>query len=603
MASAGPLVSVNFGLNTESYKSSTRDLLAGNDKIINQMRWMGRDLMRVGGEVEKFANIMGGAWKFLIAQSSDMQAGLGEITWEFQDMADILGSSLIPLFDAISSVLEPIINWLDSIGSAGQQFIVLLIALTYFIPKVYSVFLKLGGFFSLLLGSWKALSSQGSVFKRVLGMIGEGLRMMIGLGPSTKALFAKQNKEIENLIKHDELLKKTWEEDRDSQKKGSKERKAASEMVATYTKQIKDLKRAQEVARIEGDALTKSEGKGEKGTKGILGKFKSLFKSLKNNKQGFVKLAGGVAVAGAAIGVMAIASAAMGPIMEALSPIMTSLSDAIQPIADAIAPLADDFAGWMDSLGSISTVVGVAIIAIGLLAAALLGAFGTVIATSITAALTSIGGAIAGAATSAASGAVTILAAIGPIGWVILAIIAALALFTIAWTQNWGDIQGKVADFVKWFDDSCHTVFDPLRNAWTSLTAWIGDSLATLNKIFQPLIDFFTWLAKILGLSGGTGAGLDVNGDIKITYAGEKPNIEIPPHAQKGGLVRREGLAYIHAAEIITPANQPTPGGNQIFITNTFENPVFTSSADMNRFADIVSEKLRKQLEAMGSGR
>lgn len=68
-------------------------------------------------------------------------------------------------------------------------------------------------------------------------------------------------------------------------------------------------------------------------------------------------------------------------------------------------------------------------------------------------------GSLAGIVQSASA---AIMTALGPIGWIVLAIVAAIGLLYIAWTNNWGGIQEKTAAAVAWIKTQ-------LTAAWTTL--------------------------------------------------------------------------------------------------------------------------------------
>lgn len=82
--------------------------------------------------------------------------------------------------------------------------------------------------------------------------------------------------------------------------------------------------------------------------------------------------------------------------------------------------------------------------------------------------------------------------AIGPIGWAIEAIIAAIVLLYVAWTKNWGGIQEKTRAVVNFISK----YFIKFVNFMS-------------QKVLNPIITGFEWMAnKILGVIGGMIGGM-----------------------------------------------------------------------------------------------
>ena len=120
------------------------------------------------------------------------------------------------------------------------------------------------------------------------------------------------------------------------------------------------------------------------------------------------------------------------------------------------------------ALGPILVVIGSVVSAVGALAAA----FGT-------------GGALAGALVSAKAAAAGIIAAISSIGAPILILIGVVALLAAAWSQNWGDIQGKTKAVWEWLKTAARNLYNDLRTAYTN----ISNSVTTLRQQFNTAWD------------------------------------------------------------------------------------------------------------------
>ena len=83
------------------------------------------------------------------------------------------------------------------------------------------------------------------------------------------------------------------------------------------------------------------------------------------------------------------------------------------------------------------------------------------------------------------------LISMGPIGWVLMGLTAAVTVFAIAWQNNWGGIREKVAAFVEWFkgiyDRYIRPVFEAILNGFN----WLGQQIwNALNWIWEKLLWF-----------------------------------------------------------------------------------------------------------------
>ena len=86
-----------------------------------------------------------------------------------------------------------------------------------------------------------------------------------------------------------------------------------------------------------------------------------------------------------------------------------------------------------------------------------------------------------------------VVSALGLILTPIGAIVAAVALLAVAWTQNWGDIQGKVEAVVKFVGDLIGGFIDFLGDQW----GIVMEGLGVLVRFFQEAWDRMMWVVRL----------------------------------------------------------------------------------------------------------
>lgn len=107
------------------------------------------------------------------------------------------------------------------------------------------------------------------------------------------------------------------------------------------------------------------------------------------------------------------------------------------------------------------------------------------------------------------------LVAIGPLGWAILGIGAALLLLKTAWDKNWGDIQGKTATVVEAiksaFGGIHQTVLSIFEKVRTTVTDWFVHLAQTpvIGGAFQPIATFLQSQKSLLPNAGPDFAAAD----------------------------------------------------------------------------------------------
>ncbi|RJX15266.1 hypothetical protein CW703_06910 [Candidatus Bathyarchaeota archaeon] len=83
------------------------------------------------------------------------------------------------------------------------------------------------------------------------------------------------------------------------------------------------------------------------------------------------------------------------------------------------------------------------------------------------------------------------LISMGPIGWVLMGLTAAITVFAIAWQNNWGGIREKVQAFCNWFKTIYDTYIRPVFEAIGNGFRWLGEAIwNALNWIWEKLLWF-----------------------------------------------------------------------------------------------------------------
>lgn len=211
---------------------------------------------------------------------------------------------------------------------------------------------------------------------------------------------------------------------------------------------------------------------------------------------------------------------------------------------------------------------------------------------------------VASVASTVLSGAMTVLnIAMGPIGLIVLGLVAAIAAVIVVW-KNWDTIVEHAAQ-----------IWDTLRNAFERHFGWLlpGGSLETALEAITVLWDT-VWsglgaavsagvsmvkapINDMIGLINAVISGLnqiafDIPG-IPGLFDGTKFGMNIPliPQLAKGGIVRKPTLAMLGEAgpELVTPLNRSGGMGAPVTMNINMMGDIY----GMDDFEDRVSEAVR----------
>jgi hypothetical protein len=157
--------------------------------------------------------------------------------------------------------------------------------------------------------------------------------------------------------------------------------------------------------------------------------------------------------------------------------------------------------------------------------------------------------------------------------WALIPIAVGLAVYLVI--KYWSSIK---AFFVKLWADILiifTTVWNAIANFFKGIINTIISYINALISGFEGMLNFaikgINALIKLINKIPGVNIG--TIGEIRL---GRIPSL------QEGGFIQKEGLAYLHAGETVTPKG----GGGMVFSPNTTINATVSSSYDVRKLAD-----------------
>ena len=223
-----------------------------------------------------------------------------------------------------------------------------------------------------------------------------------------------------------------------------------------------------------------------------------------------------------------------------------------------------------------------------------------------------------------------------PITWIILAVvalIAAIVALVVAVVRNWDTIMDVLRTAVAWINDKViQPIVNFFRNLWEIITGIVTSIVETIRSIFgivaewvmsnvvDPIIGFFTRLGYAITniFSGIRDAVSTVMGAVvSIVKApinaiiglintflrginriqipnwvpgvgGRGINIPLIPKLQTGGLIKAEGIAYLHPAEVVLNSKL-TKGLSDILANSDFRGAKIVKNTDEKSFVPIIT--------------
>ena len=223
----------------------------------------------------------------------------------------------------------------------------------------------------------------------------------------------------------------------------------------------------------------------------------------------------------------------------------TSLAPVIQSIAEAITPIITGITEWAKENPALAKTV--ALVAGGILAAV------TAIA-AITAAVFAF---------QAVWVAFNILFAATPIGFIIIGIVAAVALLVgIGYVlyRNWDTIMAFLGDAWQGFLGIFTGVIDALKAAWNGYVGLIFDGVRSIISFFDPLFRAISFLSDAFAAIG-IGEGIDISADSlnrELDAIERRITFDATPRAGSAGSASADAQPAVSETNVTVNVNAPT---------------------------------------------
>lgn len=332
--------------------------------ILMRLRWIARDLMRIGFVAGLTAGIFGLALRKTMRDSMALAGVWDDVQLLFEEMASLIGDTLAPIFELLIPPLEAIRDLLEY-NDTLRMVVAGGILLGFVFLSLISTFLTFTGLLALtrygLLSVQKELSRgqiQGLGFKETIEGIYNSLRLlMAGFRFPIKFPFRRRKgrptgTEIAEVTPKPETLPT----------------EAVPRTRGIFRLRIPSLREIKELGK----------GKITKGIDKLRDTFKRLPSIVGKLKSSFKDLTGSFAL-------FLATTILIQPVMEAFTPIFEALSGIVGEVMGVLQPYIDMIADWIENnrelvagitmvagvllalVGAINPVVGIALVLIGVI--------------------------------------------------------------------------------------------------------------------------------------------------------------------------------------------------------------------------------------------
>ena len=165
------------------------------DNIGMRMRLTGRDLMRLGGSMDRFFSAILSQIGGILKGSLLWESGLKDVSWALEDVGSVLGDTLAPILDIATRLIESFASALEV--SPILQWIVVIGILGVVIGKVMSMLLSWTGAINLFFGTLitahrgslnflQSIKALGIAFSEGKPASDAYIKSIAGLGKTTK---------------------------------------------------------------------------------------------------------------------------------------------------------------------------------------------------------------------------------------------------------------------------------------------------------------------------------------------------------------------------------------------------------------------------------
>lgn len=636
MGASAPLSTLEVYINNQPLVQATKVGDQETKRLANSMRMLGRDILRLGGLVNKYGTWFSKAFNLMKESSLDLGGAMEDIQWAMEDIFATIGDAIAPIFEILADIAEQVADAFEAMPDSLKTIIGLFLVGGMIGLQLFRVFTDLYGSMLLLKGMFKGTSGEVSGLWNWLVKLNPFMKETA----STSQALATIQQQMQVTEAQLALETSKWSE---SLLKGDI---AANK----HLKNIQNLQDQIKTMRVEQANLQKGE--------------KSATKTTKKAGKGMTGWAATIGKTVAFMGVLAGLMLILSPIIELLAPIFESIGEALEVFFEPLEPIIDAIAEWIDENPELaaSLLIGVVGALIALLA----------LKTPIFGFLSGMLGKGTDVIGMADKGSVSFLklaAAIAIIALSLVPLILAFKEFLVAMKQNNITIPeaigylfalGGAIIFIVGILIALGVILAPTLPLMAGLALillaagaaammfgagilfagmgvkFASEGLLQLVKYIPQvlaLIPALFALSTAMGLLGaasvvfsiaGLGAMMSLLGiaagftvlaaSILLVAAALRAIPEwargfvggiaglfsgifgAVPVLQEGGIVERGGIAYLEPAEVVTPAGGAAPGAGTIYATFHIEGTV-REEADLDRIADAVIKKLQEQYE------
>ena len=343
-------------------------------KLGLSLRLTGRDLMRLGGTIDRAITPFLTRVNQALSGSLDWEAGLEDISWALEDVGSVIGDILAPFIDIVVDLLEDFADALEQ--SPVLQFLVLLGIGILLFTKLISKVLTAVGAFTLYSGTLmiagKAHLGLGASLRALTIGFTEGKEAMLAYIASVKGIGTEADITKNKLLGALSSLKtqkatllankKTLEENAASWAAYAQGLPDYQEKLKLYEAEIARTNRALLKNEIQTETVTDQlENMGVSTTEGASGLKKEAKsgRSLTDTLKGGTKAAAKFALGGLLLGgVVSFLIANFEPLQDLFQTIGDLLIDLFEPLG----PIIESFVDWMEANPELAkTLIGVAL--------------------------------------------------------------------------------------------------------------------------------------------------------------------------------------------------------------------------------------------------
>lgn len=354
-----------------SQKAAIRATSEASGEMGRQMRWIGRDIMKIGRALGSVAGMFGKYFQQMVRQSGSLAEISEDIGFAQERMAETLGDAVAPVLKWVSSIMERFADLLERLPRPFQTALGFFIVLGYVGLKVLSSLMALVGFMLLLTYSLKGIAKEAGIVTGRFWLLTTPFKLLYYLMTGN---LAKQRELMEAQRIHDYVLEKL--KIRLLEQSVGYEQLSVAIAKATKASELRNivLKHSlglttQERATLlnEIKMLSTLEAGIEATRKASAGQAEALGEGAQESKRlhKTVKKAGkGIGQAGIGFMLMGGAFMLMIPLLEAMEPLWEALSAVMEPVGEVLSSVTEFLAEQIEEHPELASALAGVIVAL-----------------------------------------------------------------------------------------------------------------------------------------------------------------------------------------------------------------------------------------------